>query len=86
MSQVIWDESAYDELADIWVQATPELRDRIEAAVHRANAALRADPLGEGESRAGDRRLVFYPPLAVLYRVSPDGSVVHVQHVARYSR
>jgi hypothetical protein len=84
MNPVPWDDAAYDEVADMWVRATPDERDRIEAAVNLLNARLRRDPLGQGESRGGNRRLAFFPPLAVLYRVNPDGSSPYVLHVARY--
>ena len=38
MNIVVWDEGALDELADLWVTATPQDRDRIEATVQRVNA------------------------------------------------
>lgn len=81
MNPVPWDEAAYDELADIWVRATPDDRDRIEAAVNLINARLQRDPLAEGESRDGNRRLAYFRPLAVLFRCEPDGSLPRVLHV-----
>ena len=43
MNSPLWDDAAYDALADIWVVATPTEREGIEAAVHRVNAKF-----GEG--------------------------------------
>jgi hypothetical protein len=42
---------------------------------------LRANPQGAGESRADDLRLMFWPPLAVLFRVVPDDMLVEIIHV-----
>ncbi|MBA4064711.1 MAG: hypothetical protein C0501_13550 [Isosphaera sp.] len=77
-----WDESGYDALADAWVRATPDERDRMEAAVNRANRLLRDDPQGEGESRGGNVRVLIVPPLTFWYRVNPGGvaRVFHVHH------
>ena len=75
-----WDEAASDELADIWVAATPEERDRIEAAVLRANRLIRDDPQGAGESRGGKARVLFVDQLTVWFRV-PPGGVARVTHV-----
>ena len=51
MSVVEWQESARDELADLWVQAAPAERPGIEQAVLAAERDLADDPLAVGESR-----------------------------------
>ena len=79
-----WDEIAYDALADIWVQITPEERDRVEASVNRLNQLLRDDPEHLGESRTGRIRVVIHAPLTLYFRSVP-GQVARVLHV-RYSR
>lgn len=78
-----WDESAYDDLADIWVAATVDDRAAIERAVLRANRLLTEDPENEGESRSGNVRVLFAPPLVVWYRVQP-GPRARVVNVRRF--
>jgi hypothetical protein len=86
MFAVVWTNRALDELADIWVVATPELRDRIEASVRRLGRQLQDDPFAIGESRANNRRVAFDPPIAIIYRSDTAGQVVLVTHVWRYGK
>jgi plasmid stabilization system protein ParE len=65
---VTWKPDALDELARVWVDATD--RDAVTAASHRVEQLLGRDPLGQGESRSGNARVMFDPPLAVVYRVN----------------
>lgn len=71
-----WEDVASDDLADIWVVATPEERVEIERAVLRTNRLLAADPENEGESRGGNARVLIVPPLTVWYRVQPGPRAV----------
>ena len=77
-----WEDVASDDLADIWVVATPEERVEIERAVLRANRLLAVDPENEGESRGGNDRVLIVPPLTVWYRVRPGPRAVvfYVRH------
>jgi plasmid stabilization system protein ParE len=86
MFAVVWTNAALDELADIWVAATPALRDRIEAAVLRLGNQLASDPTAVGESRDGNRRVVFDAPIAIICRVETGSQSVLVTHVWRYGR
>ena len=83
MFAVVWTNQALDELADIWVGATPELRDRIEASVRRLGRQLQENPAALGESRDDNRRVAFDPPVAIIYRVDTAGRSVLVTHVWR---
>lgn len=78
-----WDEAAYDALADIWVRITPEERDRVEAAVNRANRDLQVAPEIQGESRAGVARVLIISPITFWFRVQPSGvaRIFHVHHI-----
>ena len=67
---VEWLDEALQQLAAIWVDADDPAA--VTAASHRLEQSIRADPLGAGESRDGDDRVVFDPPLALLYRVYPQ--------------
>jgi plasmid stabilization system protein ParE len=66
---VEWTEAALARLADIWTAATDQAA--VTDASYRIEAAIKADPLGAGESRGDNRRVVFDPPLAVIYLVYP---------------
>ncbi|MBY0514741.1 MAG: hypothetical protein K2P78_12605 [Gemmataceae bacterium] len=86
MFELIWMTSALDLLADVYVAATADERERIAAAVEALNARLRSDPLDEGESRSGGRRVTFASVLAVAFRVSVPDRVVRVTSVSRFKR
>jgi hypothetical protein len=86
MFRVEWLQSALDELATIWMQADAVLRQAITAASHSIEQRLQRDPLNEGESRPGGRRIMFVPPLAVIFRVEADGQTVTVLHVRAFRR
>jgi hypothetical protein len=72
--QVEWLETALDELTSLWLQADAVQRRAITQATHAIELKLGSDPLNEGESRPGDRRITFVPPLAVRFRVESDAS------------
>lgn len=80
-----WDETAYDALADAWVQATPDERDTIERAVHRVNRLLRDAPEHQGESRTGSIFVMIEAPLTVYFRYTP-GTPTRVLHVRFFRR
>jgi hypothetical protein len=79
---VVWRPSPTNDLATIWM-ATPD-RASITQAAHRIDAQLRDDPLNAGESRSGNERVLFEPPLAVSYEVSEDDRLVTVTAVWHY--
>jgi hypothetical protein len=58
---------ALDQLASIFVTATPDDRVEIELRVHRINAQPAADPWTVGESRGPNRRAWFTAPLVGVY-------------------
>ena len=72
---VVWMESAEDELARLW-EATADKRSMTWAS-NRIDAELRRDGQRQGESRSDDRRILFVPPLGVLFEVrEPDRLIV----------
>lgn len=77
---VQWLDSALDELAAAWALADSNLRQAITEASHQVDYRLSRDPLTEGESRAGGRRIMFAAPLAVTFQIEPDGKTVTVLH------
>jgi plasmid stabilization system protein ParE len=77
-----WVEAAEDDLADIWLR-TPD-RPAVTAAAAAIDRCLEQDPENEGESRPNGRRIAFFSPLGVRYRVVPGKRAVQVLRVWRF--
>jgi plasmid stabilization system protein ParE len=86
MNPVDWSDKARDQLADIWVQATPDERTRIEGMVLAVERDLADDPHGVGKSRGGRLRFVFRNPLSFWFEVSASGDRVRIGRVLRPRR
>jgi hypothetical protein len=80
--RVVWKPSAEAELADLWTGAAD--RAAVASAADAVEALLERDPLSQGESRAGDDRLLFYPPLSFLFQVDQDQRLVSVLAVGPF--
>jgi hypothetical protein len=81
---VVWKEEADEDLAAAWMKAAdPEA---VTVAANRVEQILRRDPLGHGESRGGDDRLLFEGPLGVAYRVDAQARRVLVLSVGLFGR
>lgn len=78
MFRVRWKRSARNELADLWMRANSMERQAITAASHTIDQQLRTDPLGQSESRPLGRRILFVPPLGLIFRIENDGQTVSV--------
>ena len=81
MFRVEWIQSALDELAFVWMLADSSTRQAINAASTRIDPALEIDPLNVGESRGGDDRVMFEPPLGVMFQVDLTNNIVWVVSV-----
>jgi hypothetical protein len=55
--RVVWLQTALDELTTLWMQADASQRQPLTSASHAVDQKLARDPLHEGESRLGDRRI-----------------------------
>ena len=75
---VVWLPSAQDELARIWLGSSD--RQAVTAASNHADRTLRTDPEAKGSSLPG-RHLLWIPPLALTFEVSPDDRMVKVVQV-----
>ena len=84
MFEVIWRDSALDELADAFVLADMLKRHALEQAVLKLNAQLAAEPFDLGESRDGDDRVAFEKPCAINYWVDNLTRMVRVTHFRTY--
>ena len=86
MTRVDWAEAARDELADIYVAATPDDRERIAAAVLSVERSLSLIPLDTGESRAPGVRYEFRYPLGFWFRVNAEATHARIVRVVRPPR
>jgi len=81
---VRWKRTALEELADVWLSATSDNRDAVTRAAQNLDEQLRIDAHDLGESRPGDERIVFDSPLAAVFEVDQEHSVVRVLQVWLY--
>jgi hypothetical protein len=79
---VTWKPRPEQALARLWTDASD--RATVSAAANAIDAALARDPEGVGEGREGNDRILFEPPLAVLYEVDPGDRKVTVFSVWRW--
>ena len=84
MFQVVWGQRAVNDLAEIWMQGDSTLRQAVTQATHNIEQALRDDPFETSESREGEDRVIFAPPLGVLFEADLESRIVRVEHVWRY--
>ena len=81
MFEVVWKQSALDELASLWNEADSSLKRRITVAVNQIDKDLAAEPHAAGESREGERRILLVAPIGILFRVSDADARVSVLQV-----
>lgn len=81
---VTWTPSAEQDLAALW-NAAPD-RQAVADAADEIDTSLARDPFGQSESRGGQTRFLFAPPLAVLYDVDQAARSVRVWAVWRPRR
>jgi hypothetical protein len=78
---VVWIQTAQEELAELWNNAGD--RNAVTAASNHIDHILKTAPYSNSESREGNLRIIFVPPLAALYDVSDDDRMVTVRAVWR---
>ena len=81
MFRVEWIQSAQDDLMLLWMLADSSTRQAIATASMRIDPTLSPDPLNVGESRGGDDRVMFEPPLGVMFQVDVPNNIVWVVSV-----
>jgi hypothetical protein len=77
---VRWKKSALGVLANLWMNANSDLRRQITAATNLIDRLLQYDPQTIGESREGDDRVEYVPPLGIRFEVNKATHVVNVLH------
>jgi hypothetical protein len=86
MFKVLWERSARDELADLWLHADSATRRAITAATHQLDQKLRSDPIRESESRSIDERVQFEFPLGARFEIDQQRLEVRISRVWSYTR
>lgn len=84
MFSVEWIPTAADELATLWLDASPHERRAITGATREIDSLLRVNPENVGESRSEDRRILLAAPLGVTFKIEPDDRKVRVLKVWHY--
>ena len=82
---VVWSRRAYSALAEIWLDRPGE-RDEIRRSSDSVDQLLSDSPLEQGESRDQDRRVLFLPPLVIIFRVDENSRVVRVLNIREMRR
>ena len=76
---VRWKRSALSRLTQLWLDALD--RTAVTAAVAEIDRLLAGNPHQAGESRSGELRVLFVPPLGVFFEVEEPARTVHVLRV-----
>jgi hypothetical protein len=76
---VSWSKESQSRLAELWMESSHQAD--LAAAADEIDRILAIRPLAVGESRTGNSRILFQPPLGVLYEVSDDDRAVRVWSV-----
>ena len=86
MFRVRWARQALNELAQAWAGADAATRKEITSASHAIDQQLSADPFHTGESRSPGRRIAFFPPLVVTFRVEAVRQTVSVSLIRLFGK
>jgi hypothetical protein len=78
---VTWIKSALDELAELWNNTLD--RQEVAEAANRIDSLLGSNPYGHSESREENLRILFAPPLAILFEISDADRMVTVRALWR---
>jgi hypothetical protein len=68
--RVSWLQSTLNDLTRLWTTADSASRQAITKATHLIDEALQVDPWSKGESRDAGKRILFVPPLAILFKTN----------------
>jgi plasmid stabilization system protein ParE len=82
---VRWSRRALDALAEIWL-ANPAERAEISRLAASIDRMLRVNPAERGESREGDRRILFMLPLVVIFSVDNENRIVRILRIRHVRR
>lgn len=80
--EVVWTAAAEERLAELWLDS--RLRPRLAAAVAAIEARLERQGPEVGESREGNRRVAFEPPIVVVFSCNRKKRRVKVLYLWSY--
>ena len=80
MYLLVWWERAFDDMNDI-IRDHPGRKREFAVALRRISHQLATDPLGVGESRQAEMRVMFAGEVSVFYRVDTDERTVEITNV-----
>jgi plasmid stabilization system protein ParE len=80
-----WSRQALDAVAQLWLD-NPAQQAEITEATAAVDQLLQYDPHERGESRDDGRRIVFVPPLAVIFHVDAGQNLVRILTVRHLKR
>jgi hypothetical protein len=80
-----WSRRALDAVAQLWLD-NPALRAEITEATATIDRLLQFDPHEQGESRDDGRRILFVPPLVVVFSADAERNLVRVLNVRQLKR
>jgi plasmid stabilization system protein ParE len=77
--EVTWSPLAEAQLAELWLSTSD--RSRVTRAAAAIDAQLARDPHNVGESRAGETRIAFEAPIAVLFHLDDERQEVVILRI-----
>ena len=81
--RIVWKPEAEKRLTTIWLDAAD--RQAVTDAARMIDWRLSHDPKSQGEGRDAGRRILFVPPLGVIFKVNSRTKTVHVVTVWQYT-
>ena len=78
---VVWEPEAYNDLADLWLNAVD--RDRIVFLAESIDLELTVDPFWKSAELSEGLRALNLPPLRILFTVNVEDRVVDVERIIR---
>jgi hypothetical protein len=76
-----WSRQSQDVVTAMWVAGSSAERRIITQAMAKVDRLLRHDPHEQGESRNHGRRVMFVPPLVIIFKPDDSRRVVRVLKV-----
>jgi hypothetical protein len=80
MFLIVWTDDGFDRMNEI-IRSNPGRKREFAVALRQIARQLTADPLGVGESREDEMRVMFAGELSVFYRVDTDDNTVRIGDV-----
>jgi len=80
MFLVVWTDGAFDDMAD-HIHRHPNRKREFALALRQIAHQLASDPMGVGESREAEMRVMFAGEISVFYRVDTADQTVEIANI-----